>query len=96
MRTGTGELVGTASISEDGPTRIVLDIDDWIMDQSRSAPVQYFLAVERVDGSRDVVELAARYGTTRSTPIPVDAEDVEAVAVVDGEGRIYCSARFSD
>jgi hypothetical protein len=96
MRTGTGERIGSASISDAEPTQIVLDVPGWTMDESRSAPTRYLLAVEQEDGSRHLVELPARYGATWTTPIPVDAEDVQAVAIIDREGRIYCSARFTD
>jgi hypothetical protein len=96
MRTGAGEPVGFAQLERD-PSTVVVDVPRWAdlirrYDAARDADFQ--LVVERHDGSRDVVPIPTGSDTRWEIPIDVDTDEVAVVAVIDDQGRTWCSARF--
>ena len=97
MRTGAGELVGHAQLRAGAPASVVVDLPGWAglthrYGTSADAPVQ--LAVERRDGQRDLLTVPSGADQPWQIPVGAAADQVVSVAVVDAQGRIWCSARF--
>ena len=98
MRTGTGELVGHATLRDDDRTTVVVDIPAWSELARRygdDAADTYWLAVNLTDGTRRLVPLPTRTGQPWEVAINSDPDDVTAVGIVDVQGRTWCSAEFT-
>jgi hypothetical protein len=97
IRTGRGRVVGQATASGD-PATVTLTVPGWAEMVERWAPEagdsSYWLAVELEDGERAMQEVVA---DRESWSVDVDgpAEEVIGVSVLDGEGRVWCSGRFT-
>lgn len=96
MRTGTGDPVGDAFLEGD-PATVVVDVPGWVDLVRRygaSSDADYRLAVELDDGSRDLVTLPPGSDGRWRIPLAASASEVASVAVIDDQGRTWCSARF--
>jgi hypothetical protein len=98
MRTGSGHLVGEATVSGD-PATVAVDVPEWadlveLWDKEAGPDATYWLAVEFENGSRTMTHLTADDASWR-VALEAGADDVAGVAVLDGEGRVWCTARFS-
>jgi hypothetical protein len=96
--TGRGRLVGEATVSGD-PAMVAVDVPEWAglveaWGKEAGPDATYWLAVEFEDGSRSMTHLTADDASWR-VALEVSADDVAGVAVLDGEGRVWCTARFS-
>jgi hypothetical protein len=97
MRTGTGTTVGIVSLRLDDPATATVSVPGWIeLVQGYDEPVDatYWLAVEQDDGSRDLHPLPPDGDSTWVVDLD-DPGAVAAVSVLDDEGRVWCSARFT-
>lgn len=97
VRTGKGEFVGHAYLRHD-PSSIVLTVPGWMELVGRyNEPAEeiYWLSVERDDGSSDLLPLTPAPGD-QSWRVSIDGpvDTVSSVAVVDDQGRVWCSGRF--
>lgn len=107
MVTGRGRVVGEVTMTGDEPVVIDVDVPEWeaLVEQwGEPASGSYWLAVESRDGSRTMrpVPAAGDAGDDRgdggdgwSLSVDVAADEVAAVSVVDGEGRVWCSGQFA-
>ena len=95
IRTGRGGSVGEAAASGD-PATVTLTVPGWAeMLEAWGDPTDtYWLTVEMEDGTRAMEEIVAG---RESWSVDVDgpADEVTAVAVLDGEGRVWCTGRFT-
>jgi hypothetical protein len=97
MRTGTGTTVGTVSLRLDDPATATVSVPGWIeLVRGYGEPVDatYWLAVEQDDGSRDLYPLTPAGDSTWVVAVD-EPGAVAAVSVLDDEGRVWCSARFT-
>ena len=94
----TGDTIGRAVMEPGDPARITIDMAGWAStDPPYVMPFDAsdHLRVERSDGATSFAELTHRAGATWSATLGDSAAgDVVAVAVVDGEQRVWCSAEF--
>jgi hypothetical protein len=97
MRTGTGERVGTARL-QGAPASLVLDLPGWadlVRRYDASPDADYHVVVEHQDGSRELVALPEGSDERWELPLDTPADEVASVAILDGQGRAWCSARFT-
>jgi hypothetical protein len=96
MRTPTGQEVGVASIPADRPGWIMLSIPGWQRELAAryDAGHSYSVRIERVDGTW--IEIARPVGAdgTWITALDPASTRVDAIRVVDDQGRVWCSGRF--
>lgn len=96
MRTGRGEVVGRVELRGDQPTSVAVSLPNWsqlVRRYGEPGISVYWLAVELDDHSRDLHAVHAS-GDTWTWDIATDRAAVSSVAVVDDQGRVWCSARF--
>ncbi|HZA86627.1 MAG TPA: zf-HC2 domain-containing protein [Acidimicrobiales bacterium] len=92
MRTGVGEVVGEATLRDGDPATVAVDVPGWADIANRGD--NYWLAIELVDGSRTMTHIATDH-TWWEVPVEADADDIAAVSMLDGEGRVWCTGRFA-
>jgi hypothetical protein len=96
MRTGRGDVVGDATVTGADPATIVVDVPEWAAMVERWGTPEggYWLAVEVDDGTRTVHPIP---GEVDDWTVRVDgaAADVASVAMIDAEGRVWCTGEFS-
>jgi hypothetical protein len=92
MRTGVGEVVGEAILRDGDPATIAVDVPGWaaIADPDDT----YWLAIELGDGSRTMTHVDTDH-TWWEVPVEADPSDIAAVSMLDGEGRVWCTGRFT-
>ena len=104
MQTGRGRVVGQATMSGSEPVLIVVDVPEWeaLVERWGEPPSgSYWLAVETRDGARTMRPAPdgdgddAGDGSGWSVSVDTRSDDVATVSVVDGEGRVWCSGRFT-
>lgn len=96
MRTGSGEVVGEASASGD-PATVVVAVPGWsdmVASWGDPGSDTYWMSVELDDGSRS---MSAVDPSRDSWTVRVDspADELVTVSVLDQEGRVWCSGRFT-
>jgi hypothetical protein len=96
MRTGSGEVVGEASASGD-PATVVVAVPGWsdmVASWGDPASDTYWMSVELADGSRS---MSAVHPSRDSWTVRLDspADEVVTISVLDQEGRVWCSGRFT-
>ena len=92
MTTGVGEVVGAATLRNGDPATVAVDVPGW--DETALSGATYWLAVELDDGSRTMTHIGAD-DTWWEVPLRGDTDEVATVSVLDGEGRVWCSADFT-
>jgi hypothetical protein len=99
MRTGRGRVIGDATLTGSEPALVTVEVPEWeaLVDTWGEPPSgSYWLAVETRDGERTLREAPSDgEGDGWSVSVDVPADEVETVSVLDGEGRVWCSGRFS-
>ncbi len=101
MVTGRGRVVGEATLTGSDPVAIAVGVPEWeaLVEAWGEPPSgSYWLAVESLDGARTMrpVPGADDAGSDGwSLSVDLAADQVATVSVVDGEGRVWCSARFA-
>jgi hypothetical protein len=99
VRTSSGRLVGRATLSDDDPATVTVEMTDWL-DQlrryGRAEGRDYWLRVGTRDGRTEAYALPL--GEPDPWHVTLDGEDGDAVvsvAVVDASGRTWCEASFA-
>jgi anti-sigma-K factor RskA len=102
MRGNQGRVVGEVTMTGSRPVQVVVDMPDWdvLVERWGEDPVGgYWLVLETRDGARTMQEIGERDDDAAAVAwtmaVDVAATDVAAVSVVDGEGRVWCSGRFT-
>jgi hypothetical protein len=98
MRTGTGEVVGVATIELGDPPMLAVRVPDWpdLVERYGESPGgTYRLVVELDDGTRVVESFDRPTDAASQLPAGVDPEAVVAASIVDERGRAWCTARFA-
>jgi hypothetical protein len=102
MRGNQGGVVGEATMTGSRPVQVVVDMPDWddLVERWGEEPAGgYWLVLETRDGARTMQEIRDGQEEAAEGPwtmaVDVAATDVAAVSVVDGEGRVWCSGRFT-
>jgi hypothetical protein len=102
IRSGTGVVVGRASISDADPGMVVLDMHGWtnMLDAygARGA-TRAELAVTAHDGSRHIIGIPvdhrAAWTATYTVPGVGGASSVASIAVRGSDGALWCEATFT-
>jgi hypothetical protein len=96
MRTPNGELVGEIFLGRDDPTSLFMTLPGWAEQiERRGQPADYYAMRIETDGGEVItrpVELTA--DATWATTLGVGAEAVRTVALVSGDGHVWCEAEF--
>jgi hypothetical protein len=98
MRTGSGAAVGRVSVEADEPTTVTVSVPGWdelVTSYAEPVGATYWLAVEHADGSRDLHPLPPDDDHTWVIPVEHDPSTIATVSVLDRQGRVWCSARFT-
>jgi hypothetical protein len=94
MRAADGTRVGAAYVNDADRTGLVVKVTDWETASAGQPTLPYQLAVDRDDGTRELVPLEVAYDYSWHVSLDTDAGDVAAVSLVDGAGRVLCSGSF--
>jgi hypothetical protein len=94
---GDGQRVGTVSIDDRHPAWVLVSMPgwtEWLSDQD--GPVAYRLRLDLEGGGHvELPDLRLAADGTWGGTTDVDADDVEAVAILDESGRIMCRGRLA-
>jgi hypothetical protein len=100
LRTASGRVVGTATLSDDDPAVVTLDFGDWadrLRSYGESGDHSYWLTVGAGDDTLDTYSLPL--GVPGPWHVALDGDEgagaVTSVAVVDETGHTWCDARFT-
>lgn len=92
MTTGVGEVVGNATLRDGDPDTVAVGVPGW--EETALSGATYWLAIELDDGSRTMTHIGTE-DTWWEVPLGGDTSEVAKVSVLDGRGRVWCSADFS-
>jgi hypothetical protein len=101
MRTGSGATVGRVSVEDveaDETSTVTVKVPGWdqlVTGYSEPVNATYWLAVEHDDGSRELHPLPPDEDHTWVIPVEHDPSTIATVSVLDRQGRVWCSARFT-
>jgi hypothetical protein len=84
MRADSGRVVGDAYLHGADPTWVFVTVPGWKGENSK----EYRLRVTFADGTTTDVDGSGSWGAT----LPVDAEQVHALSLIDADGKVWCSA----
>lgn len=84
MHTASGRVVGDAYIHGGDPTWVFVAVPGW----QDGSSTEYRLRVTFADGAATEVAGSGSWATT----LPVDAARVTELSLVDGDGKVWCSA----
>ena len=96
MRTASGAVVGEVFVHREQPAVLFMSLPGWA-EQVRSygRPGDTFaLRIERRGGPAVVVPVSMSDEQAWTTTLGFDAKAITSVAMVDGEGRVWCRAQF--
>jgi hypothetical protein len=100
LRTASGRVVGTATLSDDDPAVVTVDMGDWadrLRSYGESGDHSYWLTVGAGDDTLDTYSLPL--GVPGPWRVALDGDEgagaVTSVAVVDETGNTWCDARFT-
>jgi hypothetical protein len=93
MRTGDGTVVGSAHLSNEDPTSIIVNVTDW-QKTGGGAPQPYRIAVERRDATRQFITLGPQPDYSWEISVLSPASEIFGVALVDNNGTVLCSGLF--
>ena len=90
MTTSAGEVVGEATVHDGDPTMVDVALPGW---EFPPYVQDYWLAIELDGGERMMAHLTTE-DTWWEVPVEAAADEVTAVSLLDGNGRVWCSAEF--
>lgn len=96
MRTDSGAVVGQVFVHRDQPAVLFMSLPGWA-DQVTSyghPGDTYTLRIERRDGPARVVPVAMNADASWATTLDFDANAITSVAMVDGQGHVWCRAQL--
>lgn len=96
MRTGAGEVVGHVFVHGEPEAALFMTLPGWSDQIERYAPPHqtYVLRIERGDGAPRLVPLDLEHDSSWGATLDVDPDSITAVAVVDGQGHVWCQAEL--
>ncbi len=94
MRTATGRVVGDAYVHSGDPAWVFVAVPGWTDTRGSGAPKQYQVRLTMNDGTSRVLPGGDLDGGDGGwgTVLPVDASQIQQVALVDDDGAVWCSA----
>jgi hypothetical protein len=94
MRTSAGDVVGQVVIHPDDPTSLAMTLPGWAEQVARyGAPAAaYAVRIETTEGEVVTRPITPTDGASWATTLDLDAATVRSVAVVDGNGYVWCQA----
>jgi hypothetical protein len=93
----SGRDVGEVVVVDSDPRVVEVDVAEWmekVGDWDEPPPGPWSLAVERADGAREQHILALTDDPRPRIPLRTGGAPVVGVAIQDGTGHIWCSARL--
>ena len=96
MRTPSGGLVGEIFLSRDDPASLFMRLPGWAEQIERQGrPADYYaMRIETVGGEVITRPVVLTADATWAMTLDVDTDGVRTVALVGGDGRVWCEARF--
>lgn len=96
MRTASGDVVGQVLLHDDGRTSLFMTLPGWAEQIARdgTSNASYSVRVETTDGRVTTRPVSLSGDSTWAVALDLDVDKVTNVAVVDGDGYIWCQARF--
>jgi hypothetical protein len=94
MRAATGEVVGRVVVHDGEPDSLHMTLPGWAEQIQRygSSDTSYELRIESRDGQFATGPVDLSGDASWTTSLDIDADAITAVAVVDGDGYVWCSA----
>lgn len=96
MRTAGGEVVGQIVLRDDHPASLVMTLPGWAEQVERYGRPgdTYSVRVETSDGQTVTRPVALTDDASWAMALDVDPDTVTTVALVDGDGHVWCQAEF--
>lgn len=90
-------VVGEALLWHSSPPMLEVDVSGWLdgmLEHGARLNERWWLSVETDGGAKEMYAVSLSRSPSEAT-LDVDADRVAAVALVDDEGRTWCSGRFA-
>jgi hypothetical protein len=97
MRTGGGDLVGEIFIHDGPPAKVFMNLPGWnaAVGPYAGSAQGYSLLITRDSGPALLVPVTMSDDATWAATVDdVDAAEITSAALLDGNGRLWCSATF--
>jgi hypothetical protein len=96
MRTPAGAVVGQVYLHEGSPAVVSMRLPGWAARlDGYGADASYAVRVELTEGADRLLPVTVNEDSSWAAALDVDPHTVRAVAVVDGQGNVWCQARLS-
>ena len=96
MRTATGDVVGQVFLHDAAPASLFMALPGWVdqIEQYGPSNTNYSVRIETSDGRSTSQPVMLRDDASWATTLDLDIDTVTNVAVVDGDGYVWCYADF--
>jgi hypothetical protein len=96
MRTASGELVGEIFLRHDAPASLFMTLPGWAeqIERHGQAADYYAVRIETSNGQVTTRPVTLNADASWATTLDLEADAVTTVALVDGDGDVWCQARF--
>ena len=97
MLTANGTVVGEVLVHRDRPAVLFMSLPGWAAQVTayREQGGTYTLRIERRDAPARVLPVSMTADASWSTTLDFDPDTITSVAMVDSQGRVWCSAHFA-
>ena len=97
MRTSTGTVVGEVLVHRGRPAVLFMSLPGWAAQVTTYGEpgATYTLRIERRDAPARVLPVSMSANASWATTLDFDPTTITSVAMVDGQGRVWCSAQFA-
>jgi hypothetical protein len=96
MRAAGNTIVGHAYVHHDDTNWVLLDMPAWaeLVQSYGPAAGRYSVAIDRRDGSQQVLDLPTDEPAPWRLSIDAPASDIAGLSILDDQGRVWCHAQF--
>ena len=96
MRAANGDVIGRVVLHDDQQTLLSMTLPGWAeqLDQYGLSDSGYTVRIETDDGRVTTRTLTVADDASWAATLDIEADTVDAVAVVDGDGYVWCQADF--
>ncbi|HEX7094830.1 MAG TPA: zf-HC2 domain-containing protein [Acidimicrobiales bacterium] len=94
MRTGHDDVVGEAVVHDGDEPVLHVSVPEWSAQvaQYGTGSDSYSIIVDHIDGPDEIFPIESTGATEWN--VVVARRDIDSVAIVDGQGRVWCRAEF--
>ncbi len=96
MRTSAGEVVGQVLVQHEPSAALFMTLPGWVdqIDRYGWPGDAYLVRIEREDQPPQLVTFDIEQDSSWSTTLDIDPDTITTVAVVDGDGNVWCEAQL--